>query len=634
VTVRGFQVCVRLGVLGFTLAGMLWAGPPLTTIQDVLYKADGTLFKGVVFIEWKSFEASDRSNIATHSLTVPIVNGVLRVQLVPTTTATPESKYSVRYNSDGKIQFEETWAVPPSAVPLRVRDVRIAAPPVTPPPLTEPIQESDVVGLVADLAVRPVKGPGYGPSRAAFINASGALEAVVGNLSDCVRVDGTAAPCGSGGGGGGGPLFVDGETPAGLINGTNAVFTLGDSPAPGATLALYRNGLLQKQDLDYTLSGNVITFAGASVPQAGDVLTAWYRLVSQAETTHDLLSASHDDTTPGAPTRGDLIVAAGTTPTTWTRLPLGPANRCLISNGQDAVWNTCLFTNFPAGSVPFIDANGNLAQDNSRFTWDNASRRLSVGNNASLTTLYVYDAVPATGRTGLTVRAGEGQGSAPLQTWLDTNGAEIARLDAAGRFTGASFRGTTSGNRAAWQDGGSETDPSSPSDGDLWFNNQAQTRKSAEAGQVHTLPQVLCSGTGSTTSATGLTRLGSCTIPASFLKPGDRVDIRFDYSHQGTTTGFSFEVRWGTTAVVARSADPAEALVSGRADAGIRSSGARWSVQSWGTGLSFAAAVGSAADSLAAPLTIDFLGRMGGETTESVALENFTVIRYPAQANP
>ena len=25
----------------------------------------------------------------------------------------------VRYNSDGRIQFEETWAVPPSAAPLR-----------------------------------------------------------------------------------------------------------------------------------------------------------------------------------------------------------------------------------------------------------------------------------------------------------------------------------------------------------------------------------------------------------------------------------------------------------------------------------------------------------------------------------
>lgn len=67
--------------------GILLAAPPLATVQDVLYKADGTRFNGVAFIEWRSFQASDLSNIATHSVTVPIVDGNLRVQLVPTTTA-------------------------------------------------------------------------------------------------------------------------------------------------------------------------------------------------------------------------------------------------------------------------------------------------------------------------------------------------------------------------------------------------------------------------------------------------------------------------------------------------------------------------------------------------------------------
>jgi hypothetical protein len=52
--------------------------------------------------------------------------------------------------------------------------------------------ESDVAGLVTDLAARPLKGPGFAPSRAAIINSSGAIDAAVGNGGDCVLVDGTS----------------------------------------------------------------------------------------------------------------------------------------------------------------------------------------------------------------------------------------------------------------------------------------------------------------------------------------------------------------------------------------------------------------------------------------------------------
>src|SRR5579872_1372398 len=104
------------------------AAPPLTTIQDVLYKADGTRFNGTLTISWNSFQAVDNSDIVTQSTTLKVVDGNLRVQLVPTTTATPPATYRVTYNSDGRVQFEETWAVPSSTQPLHVRDVRTAAP--------------------------------------------------------------------------------------------------------------------------------------------------------------------------------------------------------------------------------------------------------------------------------------------------------------------------------------------------------------------------------------------------------------------------------------------------------------------------------------------------------------------------
>src|ERR1035437_5271 len=176
------------------------AAPPLTTIQDVLYKADGTRFNGTLNISWNSFQAVDNSSIVTQSTTVKVVEGNLRVQLVPTTASTPQAYYTVVYNSDGRLQFQETWAVPSSAQPLRVRDVRTAAPNVSVSSDsgtgTGPVQESDVVGLIADLGARPLKGAGLAAGRVAYVNPLGALDSVSGGPTDCVHVDGSSGPCG------------------------------------------------------------------------------------------------------------------------------------------------------------------------------------------------------------------------------------------------------------------------------------------------------------------------------------------------------------------------------------------------------------------------------------------------------
>jgi len=499
------------------------------------------------------------------------------------------------------------------------------------------------------------------------------------------------------------------------------VFTLANPPAPATSLALYRNGLLEEQNVDYSVAGNTITFAPASAPLAGDTLMATYRLVdagnpvglaggalsgyfpnptlaagvivdanvsatagieeyklalnypthsnvndptagqkaalagtagspsatnlyvtaadsrladARTPLAHNLLSSAHADTVAASPTRGDLIVAQGTSPALWARLPLGAANRCLMSNGADAVWNACLYTAFPQGSIPFVDANGNLAQNSTQFSWDNGNRRLSVGNNSDSTTLYLWDAQTSVGLTTLVVRAGQGQGSAPLSRWLDPSGNELAHVDPDGRVLGPSFHAATSATLAAWEDTGSATDPTSRSDGDAWYNTASLARKTAEGGEVHTAPQVLCSATGTATSSTALTSLGTCTIPAGFLQPGDRADIRFDYSHEGTTTGLTLEVHWGSTVVVSRAATASETAAGGRLDAGVDSIGAHWRVESWGAALAFAASAGSASDSLAAPLTVSFLGRMAASTSDTVTLRSFTVVRYPAQQNP
>src|SRR5580692_7691956 len=144
------------------------AQPALTTIQDILYRADGTRFSGTMYITYDSFQAGDSSNIATANLTLTIVDGVLNVQLVPTTTASPGAQYNVTFNNNGINQFTEIWAVPPSTVVLHVRDVLVSSGAVIGPAgVTAPVQISGIVGLENELAIRPMAGISFATGRAA-----------------------------------------------------------------------------------------------------------------------------------------------------------------------------------------------------------------------------------------------------------------------------------------------------------------------------------------------------------------------------------------------------------------------------------------------------------------------------------
>jgi len=66
------------------------------------------------------------------------------------------------------------------------------------------------------------------------------------------------------------------ETPAGVIDGVNLVFTLSHSPSPVNSLMLYVNGVLQSQglDKDYTVSDNIIVMT--STPVVGSQIVATY----------------------------------------------------------------------------------------------------------------------------------------------------------------------------------------------------------------------------------------------------------------------------------------------------------------------------------------------------------------------
>jgi hypothetical protein len=278
----------RFLITALLTASPAFAQPALTTIQDVLYKADGTRFNGSLTISWTSFQSADNADIVMQTLNVSVVAGNLRVQLVPSATGTPPIDYTVTYNSDGRVQFQETWSVPSSATPLTVSDVRVAATTGgsttgtsgaggATAPSTTPIPESQVTGLVSDLAARPIKGAGFAAGSTAVVDSSGLLESASGNATDCMHVDGSSGPCGAGA-----PSFVDGDLPSGTMDGLNATFTLTALPAPSTSLALYRNGVLQKLSFDYTVTGNTVLFVTASTPQPGDILLANYRVANSS----------------------------------------------------------------------------------------------------------------------------------------------------------------------------------------------------------------------------------------------------------------------------------------------------------------------------------------------------------------
>lgn len=71
------------------------------------------------------------------------------------------------------------------------------------------------------------------------------------------------------------PSFADNETPTGVIDTINTIFTLANTPSPTDSLILILNGQMLFQGIDYTLVGNTITYT--SPPFTGLPHRAWYR---------------------------------------------------------------------------------------------------------------------------------------------------------------------------------------------------------------------------------------------------------------------------------------------------------------------------------------------------------------------
>ena len=85
---RRLLVCLLLATLAAA------STMPLTTVSDVVYRADGTPAQGTVMISWPAFTTSDSRTVAAGSKSVAIgADGALTIGLAPNYGGTPNGTY-------------------------------------------------------------------------------------------------------------------------------------------------------------------------------------------------------------------------------------------------------------------------------------------------------------------------------------------------------------------------------------------------------------------------------------------------------------------------------------------------------------------------------------------------------------
>ena len=169
---------------------------------------------------------------------------------------------------------------------------------------------------------------GQGTSISGLSTTVGGLNTSVtnlsGSLSALTTVVNTLSAAGST------AMFVDAETPSGTIDGVNTTFTLANPPAPTTSLTLFRNGLMQRAGIDFTLSGTSITFVSGNVPRSGDMMRAYYRVPGTGSPTNFTDGETPSGTINGA----NLTFTLVTTPNPAASLKL-TKNGLLLTQGTD-----------------------------------------------------------------------------------------------------------------------------------------------------------------------------------------------------------------------------------------------------------------------------------------------------------
>lgn len=105
-------------------------GPALTTVNDIVYRANGQVASGSLVISWPSFTTADQKPVAAGELSVNIgAGGALTVALTPNEGAAPSGTfYKVVYKLNDSSTSVEYWTVP-SVSPTTISAIRASVVP-------------------------------------------------------------------------------------------------------------------------------------------------------------------------------------------------------------------------------------------------------------------------------------------------------------------------------------------------------------------------------------------------------------------------------------------------------------------------------------------------------------------------
>lgn len=242
------------------------------------------------------------------------------------------------------------------------------------------------------------------------------------------------------------PFQITAAPTGSLIIGTTGLVTFGYGiTTPGAITSTLANGTAPLTIASSTL---VTNFNADTVDgyHASSFL--------QSVTAHDLLSATHSDTTSGAVVRGDIITGQGSTPK-WVRLafPATPTGKILQATATDVDWSTYPLTIGASASVAgsnsgdvALATDHGLSLSGQTLALGTPSAVTSSSSNAVSTTTHSHAITAGLGFIGSGTQANQilVTGSTPFTpTW--TNADNVTSLNALS-FASTSFVKMTAAN--------------------------------------------------------------------------------------------------------------------------------------------------------------------------------------------
>ncbi len=188
---------------------------------------------------------------------------------------------------------------------------------------------------------------------------------------------------------------------------------------------------IQDEGSAITSCPSAMNFVGSGVVVTGTTYGATITIDGGGGTDHNLLSATHLDTTAAAVARGAIIVGVGATPL-WTRVTVGGAGTYVGSDGTDTAFRT----------IPFSDLSGTVSSAQAPHTM------LSAFHTDSTATAVIRgDIIVGIGATPKWERLAVGTSTQFLKGGTEPAWSAVAFSDLTGSVGAAQFSDTSHGSR-------------------------------------------------------------------------------------------------------------------------------------------------------------------------------------------